>query len=179
MAGKTNVLKKGRLLIDRGVGPVMSTVVFNPATPKRISAFVLFISDYLGLARTGRTYSALGRSILYTRSLVRASTPHPFAGRWRWFLSIVGRINMIWLVDDYLQEIGTRGVRYPRNYGQPARRCDVYAVTPSDKEWSQVADAKHHQWLVMEKGLMADYWLQERGTRCVLATCAVVNSTGG
>jgi hypothetical protein len=40
MAGKTNVLKKGRLLIDRGVGPVMSTVVFNPATPKRTLAFV-------------------------------------------------------------------------------------------------------------------------------------------
>lgn len=55
----------------------MSTVVFNPATPKRISAFVLFISDYSGLVRTGRTYSALGRSILYTRSLVRASTPPP------------------------------------------------------------------------------------------------------
>lgn len=78
MAGKTNVLKKGRLLIDRGVGPVMSTVVFNPATPKRIFGFfVSFISDYFGFARTERTYSALGRSILYTRSLVRASTPHP------------------------------------------------------------------------------------------------------
>lgn len=100
----------------------MSTVVFNPATPKRISAFVLFISDYFGSARTGRTYSALGRSILYTRSLVRASIPHPMPGRWRWFLSIVGRINMIWLVVDYLQEIGTRGVRYPRNYGLSARK---------------------------------------------------------
>lgn len=112
----------------------MSTVVFNPATPKRISAFVLFISDYFGLVRTGRTYSALGRSILYTRSLVRASIPQPFPGRWRWFLSIVGRINMIWLVVDcLLQEIGTRGVRYPGNYGPPARHCDLYAATKRQK----------------------------------------------
>ena len=43
MAGKTNVLKKGQLLIDRGVGPVMSTVVFNPATPNRILAFVVLL----------------------------------------------------------------------------------------------------------------------------------------
>lgn len=49
----------------------MSTVVFNPATPKRISAFCFgSFLIYFGLARTGCTYSALGRSILYTRSVV-------------------------------------------------------------------------------------------------------------